>query len=158
MLTLLPDTDPILRQVAQPVTVFDPSLRILVADMAETMEANRGVGLAAPQVGISTRVILANVEGIEFGVLVNPEIVEAEGEFKFKEGCLTFPKLFLEVKRAQKVVVKYQDLRGEHHVVTLQNFAAVVVQHEIDHLNGKLFIDRVPPMQLALARKNLKNR
>lgn len=152
MLILLPDTDPILRQVAEPVTEFNDDLRQLVQDMALVMVTNNGIGLAAPQVGVSKRIILANVD-IPGNVLINPEIIEVEGQYTYKEGCLTFPGLFLEVKRAKSISVRYQDIEGNQHETTLQNLFAVVVQHEIDHLNGKLFIDHVNPLQLALARK-----
>lgn len=155
-LTLLPDTDPILRQVAEPVTEFGDDLRQLVAAMAPIMAEHNGIGLAAPQVGISKRVILAKVKEIENFTLINPEIVETEGEFKFREGCLTFPGLFFDVKRAQKVTVRYQNIDGNHHEATLTNLAAVVIQHEVDHLNGKLFIDYISQMALALARKKMK--
>jgi peptide deformylase len=151
MLKLLPDTDPILRQVAEPVTEFNDELGQLCQQLVHFMKQHRGIGLAAPQVGISKRIIVANNI-----VLINPQIVATEGEYKFKEGCLTFPDLFLEVKRAQKVTVQYKDVEGNDHEATAQNIAAVVVQHEIDHLDGKLFIDYVKPLTLALARKNMK--
>lgn len=150
MLTLLPDTDPILRQVAEPVTEFNDALHQLCRQMFDFMIQNNGIGLAAPQVGISKRIIVANNV-----VLINPELVATEGEHKFKEGCLTFPGLFLEVTRARNVTVHYQDIEGNTHEATVHNVAAVVVQHEIDHLNGKLFIDLVKPIALALARKKM---
>lgn len=153
-LTLLPDNDPILRQVAEPVTEFGDELYQLCRAMAKVMVENNGVGLAAPQVGISKRIIVANV-GITGGLLINPEIIEQSGEYKYREGCLTFPGLFLEIKRAQKVTVRYQEIEGKFREATMHNFFAVIIQHEIDHLNGKLFVERVSPMALALARKKL---
>ncbi|TFG95907.1 peptide deformylase [Candidatus Thorarchaeota archaeon] len=157
MLTLLPDNDPILRQVAEPVTEFGDELHQLCRAMAKVMVENNGIGLAAPQVGISKRIIIANV-GIVGGLLINPEIIEQDGEYNYKEGCLTFPGLFLEVKRAQKVTVRYQEIEGKEREATMHNLFAVVIQHEIDHLNGKLFVDRVSPIALALARKKLMQR
>lgn len=154
MLTLLPDTDPILRQVAEPVTEFNDELLSLCRQMLDFMIANKGIGLAAPQVGISKRIVIANL-GIPNPFLINPKIVETEGEYKFKEGCLTFPGLFLDVKRAQTVTVSYQDVKGNHYENTLHKMFAVIIQHEIDHLDGKLFIDRVKPLALALARKKM---
>jgi peptide deformylase len=155
MLTLLPDTDPTLRQVAEPVTVFDDELTQLVFKMKQFMIANNGIGLAAPQLGISKRIIVV-ANGIYGGVLINPEITASEGQYKFKEGCLTFPKLFLNTTRAQKVSVRYQALNEFYFDDTVENLHAVVIQHEIDHLNGKLLIDQVSPIALALARKKLK--
>ena len=126
ILTLLPDTDPILRQVAEPVTVFDEDLAHTVYAMASAMGAHRGIGLAAPQVGIAKRIIVAQLSHDQADssliqprvyALVNPEIVGLSGQYKCKEGCLTFPGLFLDVTRARTVTVKYQGLDGKEHTI-----------------------------------------
>ncbi|TFH10168.1 MAG: peptide deformylase [Candidatus Thorarchaeota archaeon] len=156
-LILLPDTHPILRQVAEPVTEFNDELLALCEEMHAIMRFNKGIGLAAPQVGISKRIIVVDVSGpyIKDQFLINPEIEQQSGEQSRKEGCLTFPDLFLEVTRAKNVIVKYQDVKGNPNIMTADKLNAVVLQHEIDHLNGKLFIDYVKPMTLLLARKKL---
>jgi peptide deformylase len=155
MYTLLPDTDPILRQVAERVTVFDHELAEVCLLMYATMKGNHGVGLAAPQVGVSKRIIVTDISDAMMRVIINPEIVSATGEQNKEEGCLTFPDLFLRVKRNKTVAIKFQDLKGTPTTFTLTGLEAVIIQHEIDHLNGKLFVDHVTPMVLALARKNL---
>lgn len=159
-LALLPDTDPILRQVAEPVTEFNDELLVLCQEMYATMCFNKGIGLAAPQVGISKRIIVVDISGpyIKDQFLINPEIQQTNGEQRRKEGCLSFPDLFLDVDRAKNVTVKYQDVRGTSNIMVADKLSAVVLQHEIDHLNGKLFIDLVKPMTLLLARKKLAQR
>jgi peptide deformylase len=157
MLTLLPDTDPILHKVAEPVTEFDMELWNLCKSMHQTMVANDGIGLAAPQVGISKRIIVVGFSRLELAY-INPQIVDASGKKISTEGCLSFPGLFLSVQRATSVVVKFQDVEGVWKELEANGMHAVVLQHEIDHLNGIVFTERVKPMELALARKKLNEK
>ncbi|KPL82097.1 peptide deformylase [Thermanaerothrix daxensis] len=142
--------DPVLRRKAQKVRQFDADLQQLIEDMVETMRAAPGVGLAAPQVGVSQRVIV-----VEYGddedesrpprlyVVVNPEIVEVSPETEMGvEGCLSIPGLVGEVERHQRIVVKGQNRRGQPIKLKLQGWVARIFQHEIDHLEGILFTDR----------------
>lgn len=138
--------NPILRQKAKKVHRFDPSLQKLVNDLFETMYAANGVGLAAPQVAQSIRVFVADYEGQKVA-LFNPEIVKAEGEERGPEGCLSIPGYVGEnIRRATKVIVKGQDARGKNVRVNAEGWFARVLQHEIDHLDGILFIDRLDSM------------
>jgi peptide deformylase len=132
--------DPILREVSAPVKKITPNIHKLLDDMAETMYAANGVGLAAPQVGINKRIIVIDVgEGII--EMINPEIISMEGEQIGPEGCLSIPGLRGEVKRAMKVKVKGLDRNGNEIEVEGEELLARAFQHEIDHLNGILFID-----------------
>lgn len=132
--------DPILRESTTPVALFTDDLRRLLDDMFETMYAANGVGLAAPQVGRLERVCVVDV-GEGPIALVNPEIVLAEGRMRGEEGCLSIPEMFGDVERAARVSVKALDARGEPITVEGTELLARCMQHEIDHLHGKLFID-----------------
>ncbi|GLV58421.1 peptide deformylase [Dictyobacter sp. S3.2.2.5] len=135
--------NPILRQKAKKVHRFDPSLQRLVDDMFETMREANGVGLAGPQIAQSIRIFVAEYEDRKVAVF-NPEIVKAEGEEKGPEGCLSIPGYIGEnIRRATKVVVKGQDVRGKAIRVNAEGWFARILQHEIDHLDGILFIDRL---------------
>jgi peptide deformylase len=139
---IVKDPDPVLREVAKGVTKFNPNLKKLLKDMAETMYDAEGVGLAAPQIGISKRVIVVDV-GDENGLveMVNPVIVEQEGEQLGPEGCLSIPNLNGEVRRAERIVVQGQNSDGDSITVNASGYFARAFQHEIDHLNGVLFTD-----------------
>lgn len=144
-LVLYPSDD--LRQKAKKVSSFDGATRKLAQDMLETMYANAGVGLAAPQVGVCKRVIVIDVAGEDEPrkpiVLINPEILETSGEMVGQEGCLSFPDVYFEVRRASRVVVKFQNLAGKWVKLAAQgNLLCRAIQHEIDHLDGQLFIDK----------------
>jgi peptide deformylase len=149
---IVKDPDPVLRERAKEVTKFNANLHKLLKDMADTMYDAKGVGLAAPQIGILKRVIVIDV-GDEHGLIemVNPEIVEREGEQIGPEGCLSIPGLNGIVRRAQRVVVKGQDRSGNPFTVEAEGYLARAFQHEVDHLNGVLFTDiadevyKVPP-------------
>lgn len=132
--------DPVLRQKAKMVPNINESIVKLLKNMADTMYANEGVGLAAPQIGVSKRVIVVDV-GDGLFEFVNPVIVESSGEQIGAEGCLSLPNLVGEVKRAKKVVVKALDKNGEEIVIEANDYLARAFQHEIDHLDGRLFID-----------------
>lgn len=150
---IVKDPDPVLREVAKPVKAVTPNIRKLLRDMADTMYDAGGVGLAAPQIGISKRVIVVDPQDGETGLIgmVNPEIVEAEGEQLGPEGCLSIPGLQGDVKRFMRVKVKGLDENGEERTIEAEGYLARIFQHEIDHLNGILFTDiaesiyRVPP-------------
>ena len=135
--------NPILRQKAKKIHHFDPSLQKLVDDMFETMHEANGVGLAAPQIAQSIRVFVAEYEDRKVAVF-NPEIVKAEGEETGQEGCLSIPGYIGEnIRRATKIQVKGQDVRGKAIRVNAEGWFARILQHEIDHLDGILFIDRL---------------
>jgi peptide deformylase len=135
--------NPILRQKAKKVHRFDPSLHKLVNDMFETMHEANGVGLAAPQIGLSIRVFVAEYEDRKVAVF-NPEIVKAEGEALGTEGCLSIPGYAGDnIRRAAKVLVKGQDVHGKSIRVNAEGWFARILQHEIDHLDGILFTDRL---------------
>jgi peptide deformylase len=142
--------DPILRQKSKKVKHFGEALQVLIDDMVETMQATNGVGLAAPQVGVLERVIVIQLpedeEDPQSGklfTLCNPQIIRAIGEEEGEEGCLCLPGYAGEVKRATSVIVKAQDRRGRKVRIKAEGFLARVFQHETDHLDGILYIDRV---------------
>jgi peptide deformylase len=135
--------NPILRQKAKKVHRFDPSIVKLIDDMFETMHTAHGVGLAAPQIAISLRVFVAEFEERKIA-MVNPEIIKAEGEELGTEGCLSIPGYVGDnIRRATSVVVKGQDARGKAIRVRAESWFARILQHEIDHLDGVLFLDRL---------------
>lgn len=146
MLTLLPDTDPILRKVAEPIPQImfsgkdNEKLRTFCFDMLMTMRVHEGIGLAAPQVGVSQRIITTQFYPF---ILINPEIIKKEGTQTYEEGCLSFPGKFYDIQRAEKVLVKYQDFTGKWFEIADTGLNAVVLQHEIDHLDGILFVDYI---------------
>jgi peptide deformylase len=131
---------PILRQNTVPVTTFNPELHRLIDDMFETMYWARGIGLAAPQVGRSERLAVIDVDENPF-VIINPEIVRSEGKIKGEEGCLSIPELFGDVERAALVTVRALDRDGKKFEIDGAELMARCLQHEIDHLDGRLFID-----------------
>lgn len=142
LLDIIQSPHPILRTIAEPITEFGPELERLSMDMLETMYTAEGIGLAAPQVGLSIRLIVADIEdGYDARVLVNPEIVWRAGTMEMEEGCLSLPGQSARVGRSQKVSVRYKDSQGEEHESDLEGILAVVIQHEIDHLDGILMID-----------------
>ncbi|HHX23609.1 MAG: peptide deformylase [Tepidanaerobacteraceae bacterium] len=133
--------DDVLRKKSKKVTVFNERLKLLISDMIETMTNAEGVGLAAPQVGILKRVIVIDVGEGAFA-LINPEIVSQEGEVIEAEGCLSIPGVYGEVPRPAKIKVKAQDVRGMPIEVEGEGLLARALSHEIDHLDGKLFVDK----------------
>ena len=158
-LPILEYPDPRLRKVAAPVTEFDARLQALVRDMAETMYAAPGVGLAATQVDVHKRVIVIDVSETkdDLLVLVNPEIVMAEGESECEEGCLSVPGYYDKVVRAARITVRAQNEYGEPIERTAEGLLAVCIQHEMDHLLGKMFVDYLSPLKRArLAAKQRK--
>jgi peptide deformylase len=152
--------NPILRLKAQPVTDFGPKLKELVQDMLDTVAVEDGVGLAAPQIGESVRVIVLYIRREEqeplFIPVINPEILESGGECDFEEGCLSVPDIRETVTRPEWVRLRYQDLEGKWEEVRWDGLMARVVQHEIDHLDGILFVDRISVARRALLAGKLK--
>ena len=152
----------VLKTKAEEVKEFNEEIKNLVNDMFETMYKKGGVGLAANQVGVLKRVIVIDLhsrtekQGKEQIVLINPEIVAQEGEIVKEEGCLSLPGLYRKVKRAAYVKVKAQNLNGEDFEIEGEDLLARALQHEIDHLNGVVFIDRLSPLQKRLALEKYK--
>ena len=136
--------DPVLRSKAKRVRSIDSSIKKLIADMIETLHAELGrVGLAAPQIGVSLRVIVIGIPEEEDVVLINPEIVRKDGERFIQEGCLSVPGYFGEINRAESVTAKGRDLNWKEVRIKAEGLLAQALEHEIDHINGKLYIDRL---------------
>jgi peptide deformylase len=152
----IPDTR--LRKTAKPVEVFDEQLERLVGDMTETMYSAQGIGLAATQVNIHQRLLVLDVseEQDQPRVYINPEILEAEGSETCEEGCLSVPGIYAEVTRAEKIHISAQNVDGSFFAEELDGMHAICLQHEIDHLNGKLFIDYLSPLKRRMVTKKLE--
>jgi peptide deformylase len=152
----------ILRKPAEPITEIDEEVVRLVDHMAETMYSAPGIGLAATQVGVAKQVLVADIAArrpeSELIVLINPEIVAAEGEVIFEEGCLSVPDYQAEVKRHEKITVRGLNLKGEEVQIEAEGLLAIVLQHEIDHLNGMLFIDRLSKLKRDLYKRRLRKK
>ena len=147
--------DPVLRTPAAPVTVFDKELRRLVSDLTDTMLEAPGAGLAAPQIGVGLRVFTWNVDG-ELGHLVNPTLDLSEEEQFGPEGCLSLPDLTFDCTRALRVLAKGFDMHGEPVTIEGQDLLARAIQHETDHLDGVLFIDRLDRETRKLAMRAIR--
>ena len=156
--TILEFPDPRLRTRAQPVTEFDAALGALIDDLFETMYAAPGIGLAATQVDVHKRVIVIDIskDRTEQLALVNPEILAKEGEANTEEGCLSVPGIFDDVKRAAKVRLRYQDRTGAVVERDCDDILAVCIQHEMDHLEGRLFVDYLSDLKRERIRKKLE--
>jgi peptide deformylase len=154
--------DPVLRQKAADIKKLDRQLRKLIDDMAETMYEAPGIGLAASQIGKSVRLVVMDLQKPEHQhgliVLVNPRIVEARGTITYEEGCLSVPEYFSHVKRYEEVTVHALDQDEKPVEIQASGLLAVVLQHEIDHLDGKLFIDRMGPIARDIFRRKWKKR
>ena len=151
--------DPLLRTKAAPVTDFGADLEQLVADMAETMYDAPGAGLAATQIGVHQQVVVMDVsppEQKELTVLINPEIVEMEGEVIDVEGCLSVIEFSAKVKRARWIKVRAMDIKGKPLHFEVEDWDARVIQHEVDHLLGILYIDHISALKRSLYKKKLK--
>ena len=145
----------VLAKVGEPVTAFDDQLEQLVADMFETMYDAEGVGLAAPQIGLSLRLFVMDCEGIKL-VAANPEIINTEGEQIGDEGCLSVAKIPAVVQRFQKATLRAQNAAGEWFEKTAENLAARCFQHETDHCDGKLFVDHLPKLRREMVIKRFQ--
>lgn len=145
LLPILRFPDPRLRKVAAPVTKIDDGIRRLAADMAETMYEAPGIGLAATQVDVHKQLIVIDVseEKNELRVFINPQIVASEGLAVGEEGCLSVPGIYDKVERAERLTVRFLDLDGEARELAAEGLLAVCIQHEIDHLQGKVFVDHL---------------
>src|SRR5262252_9773336 len=156
-LNILRYPDARLHKLANPVTVFDDALKKLVADMTETMYAAPGIGLAATQVDVHKRVIVVDVSERRDSlvVLVNPEIVEATGESDIEEGCLSVPGIYELVQRAERVKVRAFDQNGKAFTLDVQGLLSVCIQHEMDHLQGKVFVGHLSQLKQQRIRAKL---
>jgi peptide deformylase len=146
--------DPILRKKALPVKNIDGQVKEIADRMAEAMYANKGIGLAAPQIGIPSQIIVVDL-GEGLNILINPEIVEGEGESVLEEGCLSLPNIEVPVKRRDKVFIRALDLDGKGVNLELIGFPGRVYQHEIDHLNGILIIHHISRLKRELLVKKM---
>ncbi|KIH76203.1 peptide deformylase [Geoalkalibacter ferrihydriticus] len=154
--------DPILKQVCAPVAGIDAQVDALVQDLLDTMiAAGHSVGVAAPQIGVGLRVVVVDVSKSKLGrdnnhgclVLINPEIIEREGEKVMREGCMSVPNYTGNVARAESIVVQFLDRSGNERVINADGFEAVAIQHEMDHLDGMLFLDRVSNLKTDVFRR-----
>jgi peptide deformylase len=158
LLKILHYPDPRLRQVAQPVAVVNDAVRRLVDDMAETMYQAPGIGLAAIQVDVPQRVVVIDLseQRNQLLVLINPQILERDGVQTMEEGCLSVPGVFDEVERARHIRVRALDRDGQVREFEAQDLLAVCIQHEIDHLDGKVFVDYLSRLKQTRIRKKLE--
>lgn len=156
-LTILEFPDPRLRTRAQPVTCVDDALRCLIDDMFETMYDAPGIGLAATQVDIHRRFLVCDVseEKNRPLVFINPEVIASEGSETCQEGCLSVPGIYAEVSRAERITVRALDRDGTPFEMQADGLLAVCIQHEIDHLDGKLFVDYLSPLKREMVKRKL---
>lgn len=154
--------DEVLRKKSIPVETIDNNIKELLDNMAETMYNAPGIGLAAPQVGVNKRVIVIDITGPEeksgLMKIVNPEILEMDGEVVGEEGCLSVPEEYAEVKRAEKIKVKFLDENSVEHIIEADGLLARAFQHEIDHLDGVLFIDKISPLKREFIKKRVRKK
>ena len=157
-LSILEFPDPRLRTRAEPVHTFDAQLKQLVADMFETMYAANGVGLAATQVDVHQRVLVADMSDDRLHplALINAQIIEKDGSQVYQEGCLSFPGIYADVTRALKVKVRAQDVQGNTFELEVEGPLAVCIQHEMDHLSGKVFVDYLSPLKRSILLKRME--
>ncbi|MEQ1603682.1 MAG: peptide deformylase [Pyrinomonadaceae bacterium] len=151
----------VLLTVGKPVDAFDVDLEKLVANMFVTMEEAKGVGLAAPQVGVGKRLFVMDTPENEANaqerhVLINPEIIHVEGEQTGDEGCLSFPGLYQVVRREMRVIARAHNLKGEQIEIDVKDLAARCILHETDHCDGIVFLDRMTPLKRQLAKRKIK--
>lgn len=158
VLTVLHYPDERLRTIAKPVATVNDETRQLVADMLETMYAENGIGLAATQVNVHQRVVVIDLseERNQPQIFINPEITEKSGDTTYEEGCLSVPQNYANVERAAEITLKAQDLDGNWFEVKADGLLAICLQHELDHLIGKLFIDYLSPLKRDRIKKKLE--
>ncbi len=163
--------DPVLTKVADEVTDFDENLKSLCKNMLYTMYNAPGIGLAAPQVGLSKRIFVVDIDysreetaedSGEFTlgdfnprIFINPIIKTKDGEIKYQEGCLSLPGVYEDVKRFEKIVVEYQDTNGDKHELEAEELLSICIQHENDHLDGIVFLERLSPLKKSFFKKKL---
>ncbi len=157
-LDILVYPDPRLREIAEPVVRVDDNIRTLVDDMAETMYQAPGIGLAAIQVNIPKRVIIIDLskDQSELQVFINPQIVERDGTQEIEEGCLSVPDVFAPVRRAESILVRALNRDGDRFEMRVEGLLSVCIQHEIDHLDGKVFVDYLSRLKRERIRKRLQ--
>jgi len=157
--------DPILKQVAEPVEEIDETVIAVIQDLVDTMvDAGHSVGVAAPQIGVLRRVVVVDVSKSKLGKdhnhglleMVNPEIIERSGNRMMREGCMSVPDYTGNVTRAEQIVVEFTNRSGQRRVIEASGFEAVAIQHELDHLDGLLFLDRVSSLKTDLYRRKQK--
>jgi peptide deformylase len=160
LLNILEYPDPRLKKVATPVAAVTPEIQKLVRDMAETMYSAPGVGLAATQVNVHKRVVIIDISEArdDLKVFINPELVSAEGEAEHEEGCLSVPGYYDKVTRAARIVVRAQNERGEPFELGAEGLLAVCIQHEMDHLLGKVFVEYLSPLKRARLAAKLRKK
>ena len=165
LFAILKYPDPFLKTVAQPVDKVDAEVKKLISDMIDTMYGARGIGLAAVQVGVARRVIVLDVpdddeekreRGRNLIALVNPVITASEGTMVYEEGCLSVPGYTADVTRAERIAVRALNSEGEHIELEAEGLPAIAIQHEIDHLDGTLFIDRISRLKRELIKRKIK--
>lgn len=162
MLEILKYPDPRLHEKSVPVTKFDAELHRLLDGMATAMYAANGVGLAAPQVGRTVRAFVIDIGGSEeqpekrLYEFINPKISDGSGKIAYEEGCLSVPGITEEVTRKKKITVEYQDRNGETRTMNAEDLLAVAIQHENDHLDGVLFVERLSPLKRRLVRRKME--
>lgn len=159
VLQIVEHPDKRLRLESKPVEKITDEIKTLAEDMAETMYKAPGIGLAAPQIGQNIRMVVIDVTGADeenmLYTMINPEITSKEGETSYEEGCLSVPGAFEEVKRAETIEVEYTDLEGAKQKLKADGLLAICTQHELDHLDGKLFIDRISGLKRKLAVRRM---
>ncbi len=157
LLPILRFPDPRLKTVATPVATIDDDIRRLTRDMAETMYEAPGIGLAATQVDVHKQVIVIDASETrdQLLILINPQLVESDGLQTCEEGCLSVPGIYDKVERAEHVVVRYLDLEGKEQIVSADGLLAVCLQHEMDHLQGRVFVDHLSPLKQSRIRSKL---
>ena len=160
LLPILTHPNERLHIVAKPVAEVDDRIRTLVADMAETMYAAKGIGLAATQVDVHERVVVIDLseERNQLLALINPTITKKDGETTFEEGCLSVPGIYDTVSRAETVTVEYLDTEGKPQSLDADGLLAICIQHELDHLVGKLFVEYLSPLKQTRIKSKLKKR
>jgi peptide deformylase len=156
--TILHYPDPRLRQVARSVTTVDDEIRRLVDDMAETMYAAPGIGLAAVQINVAQRVVVIDLSETRnaLQVLINPEIIERDGKQVFEEGCLSVPGVYDEVERSRHIRMRALDRNGQPFELEAEGLLSTCIQHEIDHLDGKVFVDYLSRLKQTRIRKKIE--
>lgn len=156
--------DSILRKKTTDINKFDDNLKAIIDEMIDTMHKEDGIGLAAPQVGLDKSFLVVDISNIDENEkpqsFINPQIISTSGEAIYEEGCLSIPGVREEVIRPEEIILKYQDVNGKQYTETFSGWKSRVLQHEIDHLNGILFVDRISPIkkQLLVAQEAIPNR
>lgn len=160
LLSILHYPDQRLHRKALPITEINQEIKDLVNDMTETMYHNNGIGLAATQVNVLKRLFIMdfskNEQPKQLQVLINPEIIKREGEAEYEEGCLSVPGVFETVKRAEKITVIFQSLDGKQHKLNCDGLLAICIQHELDHLDGKVFVDYLSSLKQNVIKRKMR--